>query len=186
MEEVNLAIEISKENMQSSLERLDKELMNIRAGKASPGMVGNLLVDYYGSQTPVNQVASVSNADPRTLIIQPWEKSMLAPIERAIFEVNLGVTPMNDGEVIRIVIPPLTEDRRRDLVKRAKELGEDAKVSVRSARQKAMEAVKKAVKDGLAEDIGKRLESEIQSLTDDYGKKIDAHLSGKEKEIMTV
>lgn len=186
MEEVNLAIEISKESMQASLEHLDKELMNIRAGKASPGMVGNLMVDYYGSQTPVNQVASVSNADPRTLIIQPWEKSMLAPIERAIFEVNLGVTPMNDGEVIRIVIPPLTEDRRRDLVKRAKELGEDAKVSVRSARQKAMEAVKKAVKDGLAEDIGKRLEAEIQSLTDDYGKKIDAHLSGKEKEIMTV
>jgi ribosome recycling factor len=186
VEEVNLAIEISKESMQQSVEHLDKELMNIRAGKASPGMVGSLLVSYYGAQTPVSQVASVSNADARTLVIQPWEKSMLAPIERAIFEANLGVTPQNDGEVVRIVIPPLTEERRRDLVKRAKQLVEDAKVGVRSARQKGMDAIKKAVKDGLAEDMGKRLEAQVQGMTDDHVKKIEEHFAAKEKEIMTV
>ena len=172
--------------MEHSLEHLETELTKIRAGKASPDMVSGLLVDYYGTQTPMNQVGSVTNADTKTLVIQPWEKSMLAAIEKAIFEANLGVTPQNDGEVVRLTIPPLTEDRRHDLVKRAKSLGEDAKVSVRSARHKVMDKIKKAVKDGYPEDMGKRKEDEAQNLTNTYTKRIDQAIENKEKDIMTI
>lgn len=186
MEDANQFVEGAELLMSGSIEHLQKELTKVRAGKANPAMVSDLLVNYYGSPTPVNQVANVSTSDARTIVIQPWEKSMLSPIERSIFEANLGVTPQNDGEVIRISIPPLTEERRKDLVKSAKGLGEEAKVSIRNARRDAMEHVKKAVKDGFPEDMGKRLEGNIQELTDSFAEKVDKLVSAKEKEIMTI
>lgn len=186
MEEANQFVEGAEILMSGSIEHLQKELTKVRAGKANPGMVLDLLVPYYGSPTPVSQVANVSTSDSRTIVIQPWEKTMLSPIERSIFEANLGVTPQNDGEVIRISIPPLTEERRKDLVKSAKSLGEEAKVSIRNVRRDAMESVKKSVKDGLPEDIGKRLEGNIQDLTDSFSEKVDKLVSAKEKEIMTI
>lgn len=186
MEDIQLQMEITKEGMDGALEHLLKELTHVKAGKASPAMVDGLRVDYYGSLTPLAQVANISTSDAKTLVIQPWEKSLLSPIEKAIFEANLGVTPMNDGEVIRLVVPPLTEERRRDLVKRIKQLGEEAKVAVRSVRHKAMDSIKKAVKEGLPEDAGKRLEGDVQKMVDDYIKRVDTMLEVKEKDIMTV
>jgi ribosome recycling factor len=149
-------------------------------------MLDGLMVSYYGSPTPLQQVANVATSDARTLTIKPWEKTMLGPIEKAIFEANLGITPMNDGEMVRLSIPMLTEERRRDLVKRAMALGEDAKVSVRNARRDGMEQLKKAVKNGLAEDIGKKKEEEIQQLTNKFTTRIDGLIDLKEKDIMTV
>ncbi|MCB0639421.1 MAG: ribosome recycling factor [Lewinella sp.] len=185
-EDVDLYLEEAQGGMQHSIEHLENELLKVRAGKASPNMVNELKVPYYGTETPMNQVATVSNADSKTLIIQPWEKNMLAPIEKAIFEANLGVTPQNDGEVVRITIPALTEERRKDLVKKAKELGEEAKVSIRSVRHKAMDHIKKAVKNGYPEDAGKRKENEVQKLTDDFSGKVDHMIDAKEKDIMTI
>jgi ribosome recycling factor len=185
-DEVNLYVEAAEESMENSIDHLQKELSKIRAGKASPAMLAGLLVSYYGSPTPLNQVANVSTSDSRTIVIQPWEKSMLAPIEKAIFEANLGVTPQNDGEVVRLNIPPLTEERRRELVKKSKSLGEDAKVSIRNARRDAMEHIKKEVKNGFPEDAGKRLEDEVQNLTNQYGEKVDKLIESKEKDIMTI
>lgn len=185
-EEVNLYVEHAEELMEQSIEHLQNELVKVRTGKAAPTMLEGLMIQYYGVPTPINQVANVSAADARTLVIQPWEKSMLAPIEKAIFEANLGVTPQNDGEVVRISIPPLTEERRKDLVKKAKALGEDAKVSVRNARRDAMDHIKKAVKDGYPEDAGKRKEQEVQNLTDKYSERIDHMIEAKEKDILTV
>ncbi|KAA3640512.1 MAG: ribosome recycling factor [Bacteroidetes bacterium] len=176
----------TKEAMEHSIEHLGSELNKVRTGKANASMVSGLLVEYYGNPTPLNQVGNVTNADSRTLVIQPWEKSMIGPIEKAIFEANLGVTPQNDGEVVRISIPPLTEDRRKDLVKQAKSLGEEAKISIRSARHKAMDSIKKAVKDGYPEDMGHDKEAETQKLTDDYGTKVDDLVSTKENDIMTI
>lgn len=181
-----MSIELAKEAMEDSIEHLKKELIKIRTGKAAPAMLNGIRVPYYGNLTPLNQVANVSTSDARTLVIQPWEKSMLGPIEKAIFEANLGLTPQNDGELIRINIPPLTEERRKDLVKNAKALGEDAKVSVRNARHKGMDQIKKAVKDGYPEDAGKRMEDRVQKLTDEYTKKVDELIEAKEKDIMTV
>ena len=185
-EDINMIKDIAKESMTASIDHLQKELAKIRAGKASPAMVSGLVVEYYGTPTPLNQVANVSTSDARTLVIQPWEKNMLAPIERSIFEANLGVTPMNDGEVVRISVPPLTEDRRKGLVKRAKDLGEDAKVGIRQARQSANQDIKKAVKDGYPEDAGKKAEDDIQTLTNSYGKKVDEMIKVKESDIMTI
>ncbi len=185
-EDVNLSIELAEEAMMKAIEHLQNELVKIRTGKASPAMLGGVLVPYYGNPTPLNQVANISTSDARTLVIQPWEKSMLSAIEKAIFETNLGITPMNDGEVIRLAVPPLTEERRRDLVKQAKALGEDAKVSLRSARHKAMDFIKKAVKDGYPEDMGKRREKDVDDLTQKYSEKIDKLIEVKEKDIMTV
>ncbi len=185
-DDLMLEIEAAQEDMEHALEHLQRELIKIRTGKASPAMLSGIKVPYYGSSTPLNQVANISTQDARTLAIQPWEKSMLGPIEKAIFEANLGLTPQNDGELIRINIPPLTEERRRDLSKQAKSLGEEAKVSVRNARHKAMDSVKKAVKSGYPEDAGKRRESEVQDTTNDYTDKIDKMIENKEKEIMTV
>lgn len=185
-EDVQKHIDHSREGMNLSVEHLEHELMKVRAGKASPDMVGELMVPYYGANTPMNQVANISNADARTLVIQPWEKNMLAPIEKAIFEANLGITPQNDGEVVRISIPPLTEDRRHDLVKRAKQLGEDAKVSIRNVRREAMSNIKKATKDGFPEDAGKRKEEEVESLTKKFTEKVDHMIEAKEKDIMTI
>jgi len=185
-EELEMSLEIAQENMSEAIERLKRELLRINTGKASPAMVNDLLVDYYGSPTPLKQVANVSKSDARTLAIQPWEKSMLAPIERSIFEANLGVTPMNDGELIRIIIPPLTEERRKMLGKRAKAVGEEAKVSVRNARRDGMEAIKKAVKNGYPEDAGKKEEENVQEMTNKFSKEIDGLVAAKDKDIMTV
>jgi len=185
-EEVNKHLQQAEENMKHALDHLRNELVGIRTGKANPAMLGSVVVPYYGSPTPLSQVANVGTSDARTLVIQPWEKSMIEPIEKAIFEANLGLTPQNDGDVIRINVPPLTQERRQEMVKRAKALGEDAKVSVRNARQKAMEGVKKAVKDGFPEDAGKRKEEEIQKLTNQYSDKVDKLIEAKEKDVMTV
>ena len=169
-----------------TIDHLKSELMKIRAGKASPAMVQGIMVDYYGTPTPLNQVANVSTPDSRTLAIQPWEKSLLGPIEQAIFAANLGLTPMNDGEFVRISIPPLTEERRKDLVKQCKALGEDAKVSARSARHKMIDFIKKEVKEGYPEDAGKKKEGEVEGMVKNIASKIEELLEAKEKEIMTV
>lgn len=184
--EVNAFLEEAHISMDSSIEHLRGELQKIRTGKASPAMLGGVMVPYYGSPTPLAQVANVGIADARTLTIQPWEKNMLAPIEKAIFESNLGLTPQNDGEIIRIGIPPLTEDRRKELAKRAKGLGEDSKVSIRNARRQAIDKIKKAVKDGFSEDAGKNKEGEIQKITDQFVAKTDELVVAKEKDIMTI
>ncbi len=172
--------------MEQALEYLGSELNKVRTGKAAPAMVSSLMVDYYGTPTPMNQVANVGTSDSKTITIQPWEKSMLGPIERAIFEANLGLTPMNDGELVRISIPPLTEERRKDLVKHIKTLGEDAKVSIRNTRQKLMDIVKREVKDGFPEDAGKRKEAEIQQLVKVYSAKVDEVIDAKETDVMTI
>ncbi len=185
-QEIQIIMQKAKNSMDHSLDHLQKELSKLRTGKASTTMLEGILVDYYGSPTLLNQVANVATSDARTISIQPWEKKMLSHIEKAIFEANLGVTPQNDGEVIRIIIPPLTEDRRKDLVKQAKHLGEESKVGLRNARRDAMEVFKKAIKDGLSEDIGKRKEEETQKMLNSYVEKIDTIVSAKEKEIMTV
>ena len=186
MEEVNLAIDICKDAMDHAIEHLTKELSKVRTGKASPSMLNDLLVQYYGSPTPMGQVANISAADARTLMIQPWEKPMLKHIEQAIFEANMGVTPQNDGETVRISFPPLTEERRREMVKKAKAMGEDSRVGLRNARRDAMDEIKKAVKNGFAEDAGKGKEALVQDLTNKFSEHIDKMLEQKEKEIMTV
>ena len=175
-----------KASFDKTIDHLRGELMKIRAGKASPSMIQGVMVDYYGTPTPLNQVANVSTPDARTLSIQPWEKSLLGPIEQAIFAANLGLTPMNDGEFVRISIPPLTEERRKDLVKQCKSLGEDAKVSARSARHKMIDFIKKEVKEGYPEDAGKKKEAEVEQLVKSVANKIEELLAAKEKEIMTV
>jgi ribosome recycling factor len=186
MEEINLVMDMTRESMQHSIEHLEKELSKVRTGKATPSMISDILVEYYGSPTPMAQVANIASADARTLTIQPWEKSMLRHIENAIFEANLGVTPQNDGEIVRLSFPPLTEERRREMVKKAKTLGEDSKVGIRNARRDAMEEIKKAVKNGYPEDAGKGKEAIIQDLTNKFTEKVDAVLTAKEKDIMSV
>ena len=185
-EDIESILKYGKEHMKSSLEHLSKELVKIRTGKASPAMLGGLMVPYYGHPTPLGQVANVGVADARTLTIQPWEKSMLAPIEQAIFAANLGLTPMNDGEIIRINIPPLTEERRKELVKQAKHLGEEAKVSLRNERHKLMDFIKKEVKEGYPEDMGKRKEATVDDMVHEYSDRVDKMIQTKEEDIMTV
>lgn len=185
-DDIDMLREIATEGMEKAISHLKHELLKVRTGKASPSLVKDLTVDYYGSPTPVSQVANVGTSDARTITIQPWEKNMIPLIEKAIFEANIGITPQNDGEIVRLVVPPLTEERRRDMVKMTKGLGEDAKVGVRKNRQAAMDGIKKAVKDGYPEDSGKREEHNVQEMTNAYGKKIDEILGAKEKEIMTV
>ncbi len=185
-EDIDIYLNKGKDYMDQAIEHLQHELGKIRTGKASPAMVSGIMVDYYGNTTPLTQVANVATADARTLSIQPWEKSMLATIERAIFEANLGLTPMNDGEFIRINIPALTEERRIVLVKQAKHLGEEAKVSLRNDRHKMMDFIKAEVKEGYPEDLGKREESNIDKMVHDYSSKIDTMIGLKEKDIMKV
>ena len=185
-EDIQLILDMTDESMQGGIDHLQKELSKVRTGKASTNMLDGLLVSYYGSPTPLKQVANVSTTDARTIVIQPWEKSMLGPIEKTIFEANFGITPQNDGELIRLIIPMLTEERRRDLVKQVKALGEDAKVSIRNARRDAMDQIKKEVKNGYPEDAGKRKEQEIQDLTKKYTDTVDKVLEIKEVDIMTV
>lgn len=185
-DDVTLILEDAQESMQKALDHLETELIKIRAGKATPQMLEGLTVDYYGSPTPLNQVGNVSVMDARTLTIQPWEKNMLQPIERSIIAANLGVTPQNDGNIIRLFMPPLTEERRKEFVKRANGEGEQSKVAVRSIRREAIEQIKKLQKDGLSEDEAKDAEKRMQDLTDKFIALVDKHLASKEKEIMSV
>lgn len=176
----------SRDSMEKAINHLEAELLKVRAGKATPNLVDGIMVEYYGNPTAINQVANVSVADVRTLTIQPWEKNMLQAIERAIIASNIGINPQNDGNIIRLFLPPLTEERRKELVKRAQGEGEHAKIAIRNIRRDAMEQVKKLQKNGLSEDICKDAEKEIQETTDRYIATVDKHLSAKEKEIMTV
>jgi ribosome recycling factor len=185
-EEIQDIFEMEQLEMESTLEYLQGRLKTIRAGKASPSMLDTIRVDYYGAPTPLKQVASVSTSDSRTLNVQPFEKSMIPVIEKAIFEANLGMTPQNNGEVVILNIPALTQERRKQLVKQVKDQGEEAKISIRSARKKLMDAVKKAVKDGYPEDAGKRKEEKAESMTKNHIEKIDQLVAAKEKDILTV
>lgn len=186
MEEIEFVLDSAKESMGGSVAHLEKEFLNIRAGKATPAMLGGVKVDYYGSQTPLSQVANINVPDARTITVTPWEKNMLHPIEKAIMIANLGFNPMNNGDNIIISVPALTEERRRDLAKQAKAEAEDAKVGVRNARKDANSEIKKLEKDGLSEDVCKGAEEEVQELTNSYIKKIDELLVLKEAEIMKV
>ena len=172
--------------MEKAIDHLETELVKVRAGKATPGIVDGINVDYYGNPTPISQVGNVSVVDARTLTIQPWEKNLLQPIERAIINANIGLTPQNDGNIIRLFMPPLTEDRRKELVKKAHVEGEHSKVAVRNIRRDAMEHIKKLQKNGLSEDLCKDAEKNIQETTDRFIGLVDKHLAAKEKEIMTV
>lgn len=176
----------AKSKMGDAVAFLEEDRKTYRAGKANPMVFNNILVDYYGSPTPVPQVASVTAPDAKTLMIQPWEKKMIPVIEKAILDANVGLTPQNNGESIRCNIPPLTEDRRKELIKKAKAAGENSKVVVRNARRDAIELLKKAQKDGMPEDMQKEYEQNIQKETDAFTKKVDELVSAKEKEIMTV
>ena len=186
MAEINSVNDNARDQMDKAIAHLESELQKVRAGKANPSMLENVLVEYYGSRVPISNTASVNTQDARTLVIQPWDKSMLTPIEKAIQMANLGLNPQNDGVIIRIGIPPLTEERRKELSKTAKNLGEDAKIGIRNARKEAMEQIRRLQKNGLPEDSAKEAEHKIQTLTDTHVSKVDAQISRKEKEIMTV
>lgn len=185
-EEIQFELDSAKESMQKSIDRLTVELSKVRAGKANPSMLAQVFVEYYGAKTPLSQVANVSTPDARTLTVQPWEKAMLQDISKAIIDSNLGLNPQNNGDVIMIAIPPLTEERRVELVKQCKSYSEDAKVSIRMARKDANDAIKKMQKDGLPEDLAKKTEDQIQDVTTNYNSKVDTVLAEKEKDIMTV
>nr|WP_068886857.1 ribosome recycling factor [Pedobacter panaciterrae] len=172
--------------MEKAILHCESELTKIRAGKASAGMLDGIMVDYYGNPTPLSQVASINTPDARTLLIQPWEKALLVPIERAIMEANIGINPQNDGIIIRLVVPPLTEERRKDLVKKVKEEAERGRITVRNIRKDANERVKKLKGESVSDDEIKTGEAEVQKITDAYIVKIDKHAEAKEKDIMTV
>lgn len=172
--------------MEKAISHLEAELTKIRAGRANPNMFDGLVVDYYGNPTPISQVGNITVTDARTLVIQPWEKNMLQPIERSIIAANLGVNPQNDGTIIRIFLPPLTEERRKEIVKRVLAEGEHSKVAIRNIRRDAIEHIKKLKKDGLSEDLAKDSEDGIQEMTDKFIGIVDKHLVLKEKEIMSV
>ena len=185
-EEIEITLELAKEAMEGSMKHLENGLTKIRAGKATPSMLDSVTVEYYGSQVPMSQVANVNTLDGRTLSVQPWEKGILENIERGIINANIGLNPQNNGEMIMINVPALTEERRRDLVKQAKGEGEHARVSLRNARKDANDEVKQLQKDGMAEDAAKRAEDSIQKLTDEFTTKVDRQVEAKEKDIMTV
>lgn len=185
-EEIQLYLDEAREGMNKAIVHLEDELAKVRAGKANPAILSGVFVEYYGTNTPLNQVANVSTPDARTIMVKPWEKNMLEPIEKALFSANIGLTPQNDGEVIRLNLPILTEERRKELVKKVKLIGEQAKVSVRSVRRDANEAIKKLEDEGVSEDEVKHGEELIQNLTDEFTTKVDKHLERKEQEIMTV
>lgn len=176
----------AEEQMKKAIDHLEIELIKIRAGKANPQMVDGITVDYYGSPMPLNQVSNVSVMDARTLSIQPWEKNMLQPIERAIIAANIGINPQNDGNIIRLFLPPLTEERRKELVKKCHAEGEHSRIAIRSIRRDAIEHIKRLQKNGLSEDVSKDAETNVQNLTDKFISAVDKHLASKEKEIMSV
>jgi ribosome recycling factor len=185
-EDVQLVYDMAKEHMEKAVEHLDNELVRIRAGKANVHILDGVLVDYYGAPTPLNQVSNVSTPDAKTIMIQPWEKSMIDTIEKALMQSNVGITPSNNGEVIRLIIPQLTEERRRDLVKQVKSEGENARVSIRNSRREANDEYKQMQKDGLSEDETKTAEDNIQKLTNEYSEKVDKIVDAKEEDIMTI
>jgi len=186
MIDVKVILKTAEEKMEGAIRFLDESLAHIRAGKANIRILDGVFVDYYGSKVSLANVATVSTPDAKTITIQPWEKNMIAPIEKAILASDVGITPANNGEIIRLGIPPLTEERRKQLVKQSKQEAEDAKVSIRNARRDAIEHVKKATKEGLPEDTGKDTENDLQKLHDKFIKKIDELFAAKEKEIMTM
>ncbi len=185
-EDIDFYLESSEESMKSALEHFQKELSKVRTGKASPHIFDSIMVSYYGALTPLKQVANVSVPDARTIIIRPWEKPVIPAIEKAIFAENMGFTPQNDGEIIRIAVPPLTEERRKKLVKQCKDLLENAKISIRNARREAITAIKAEVKEGYPEDAGKRSEDIADGLAKTYYAKAEEELKSKEVDIMTV
>lgn len=184
--ETGTIIKDTESSMSKALNHLEAELVKIRAGKANPTMLDGIMADYYGNPTAINQIANISVLDARTISVQPWEKNMLQVIERAITMANIGINPQNDGNIIRLFLPPLTEERRKELVKRCYAEGEQAKIAIRNIRRDSIEAIKKLQKDGLSEDISKDAEKEAQDLTDKYISLIEKHLEAKEKEIMAV
>lgn len=182
-EEVDFILDSTEENMQQAIKHLEKQLLNIRAGKASPAMLGSVMVEYYGSMTPLNQVANVNTPDARTITIQPFERNTIHNIEKGIMMANLGFNPMNNGESVIISVPPLTEERRRELAKQAKAEAEEAKIGIRNDRKVANQDIKKLE---ISEDLMKIAEENVQKLTDTYIKKVDSIFENKEKEIMTI
>ncbi|MBS1738607.1 MAG: ribosome recycling factor [Bacteroidetes bacterium] len=172
--------------MERAIGHFEQELIKIRAGKATPNMLDGIVVDYYGTPTPINQVGNISAIDARTITIQPWEKNMLQPMERAIIASNIGVNPQNDGNIIRLFLPPLTEERRKELVKRSNGEGEQAKIAIRNIRRDNIEQIKKFQKDGLSEDLAREEEQKIQDITNEFISLVEKHLATKEKEIMAV
>ena len=185
-EQTTEIIDAARVSMNKAMEHFEAEVAKIRAGKANPTMLDGITVDYYGNPTPINQVGNLSAMDARTLTIQPWEKNMLQPIERAIIAANIGINPQNDGNIIRLFLPPLTEERRKELVKRSNGEGELAKIAVRNIHREAIEQIKKAQKEGLSEDGAKDAENDMQEITNNYISMIEKHLAAKEKEIMSV
>ena len=185
-DELSLTIDMAQETMQKAIKHLEVELTHVRAGRATLGILDNVRVEYYGAPTPLHQVSNLSTPDARTITIQAWDKKMLGEIEKAILAANIGLTPVNNGDIIRLIMPPLTEERRRELVKQVKHMGENTKVAIRNIRKDAMEQIKKLQKDGLPEDEAKSSETQIQTLTDQHVAKVDTHIAQKEKEIMTV
>lgn len=185
-EEAQLSVEMAQEKMEKAVRHLENELLHVRAGKATPAILDGITVDYYGAITPLSQVSNIGTPDPKTIVIQPWDKSMLQVIEKAILYANIGLTPMNNGEIIRLSIPPLTEERRKNLVKQVKMMGENTKVSIRNARRDANEELKKLVKNGLPEDLEKESSELVQQKTDAFINKVDVIVAAKEKDIMTV
>src|SRR5688500_5687668 len=185
-EDVQITLELADDSMKKAIAHLEAELTKIRAGKANPQMLDGIMVDYYGTPTPINQIGNISVLDARTLSVQPWEKNMLQPIERAIIASNIGINPQNDGNYIRLFLPPLTEERRKELVKRCNAEGEQGKIAVRNIRRDAIEHIKRLQKDGLSEDVARNAETEMQELTNRYIGLVEKHLETKEKEIMAV
>ena len=186
IEKAQAVIDAARDKMQSAVTYLEEDLKTYRAGKANPAVFNSVVVNYSGTMTPIPQVASIGTPDARTMLIQPWDRTMLHPIEKAIMDANLGFTPQNNGETIRINVPALTEERRKELVKKARTAGENAKVGVRNARRDAIETLKKLQKEGLPEDSEKDFEDEVQKLTDNFSKKVEEILVAKEKDMMTV
>ena len=185
-DDISKILSDTESSMNKALNHLEAELAKIRAGKANPNMLDGIMADYYGNPTPINQIANVSVLDVRTISIQPWEKNMLQPIERAIMMANIGINPQNDGNIIRLFMPPLTEERRKELVKRCNAEGEHAKVAIRNIRRDGIEHIKKLQKDGLSEDICKDAEADAQATTDKYISLVEKHLTAKDKEIMAI
>ena len=185
-EDISQIVVTADDHMKKAITHLETELIKIRAGKATPQILDGIVVDYYGSPTPISQVGNINVMDARTLSIQPWEKNMLQPIERAIIAANIGINPQNDGSQIRLFLPPLTEERRRELVKKCQVEGEHSRVAIRNIRRDAIEHIKRLQKNGLSEDIAKDAETNIQNITDKFITTVDKHLISKEKEIMSV
>lgn len=185
-EDIELIIEETRDRMEKALGHLEHELAKLRAGKANPILLEGITVDYYGVNSPLSQVSNINTPDPRTFMVQPWEKNMLGPIEKAIMAANIGLTPMNNGEVIRISVPPLTEERRLQLVKQVKNEGETARISIRNSRKWANDELKQLLKDGLPEDLEKIAVEDVQKMTADFSAKVEKVIIFKEKEVLTV